>query len=100
MEQSKGILINEDLLTDNLAEYMNKDLEYINVPNSVGIATEYANSQKRYIVYLNNERGYNFYTETTNSLVKAVIIARKKYKSLIMYYKGTIDAYSQILKKR
>lgn len=90
MEQNKGILINEDLFSDKLDEYATKDLEYINVPNSVGIATEYANEKKAYIVYLNNERGNNFYNKTTNSFVKAVIFAREMYEG-IKYYTESIN---------
>ena len=54
MEQTKAILIDEDLFSSNLADYANKDLEYINVPYAVGIATIYENNQKKYVVYINN----------------------------------------------
>ena len=101
MEQNKLILLNEDLLLDNLDKYANKDLEYINVPNSVGIATECNNNKKIYIIYLNNEIGHNIYNETTNSFLKAVIIARKRYKSLItILNKGITIEYCKRTKTR
>lgn len=97
MEQNIGILINEDLFSDILDEYAKKDLEYINVPNSVGIATEYANEKKNYIVYLNNELGNNIYNKTTNSFSKALMFAREMYEGLIANLKCT---GSYFVKKR
>ena len=91
MNQNKGIIINEDLFLANIDEYATKDLEYINVPNAVGIATEYENNQKTYIIYLNNEIGQNFYNKTTNSFVKAVIFAREIYEG-IKYYNDKINS--------
>ena len=81
MEQ-KGIIINEDLFLENIDEYFNKDLEYINVPNAVGIATEYNDNKRIYIIYVNNELVYNFYNKSTNSFIKAVIFAREMYEGL------------------
>ena len=76
MEQNqlvKGILINEDLYSNSLDEYATKDLEYINVPDAVGIATEYENNQKKYIIYINNEVGSSMYEKEISSFIKAVI---------------------------
>ena len=89
MEPNKGILIDEDLFSENLDEYANKDLEYINVPNAVGIATEYENNQKKYITYMNNEAGNSIYEKITNSFTKAVIFAREIYEGLKFYYDNT-----------
>ena len=100
MEQNKGILINEDLFSDTLDDYATKDLEYINVPDSVGIATEYANEKKVYIVYLNNELGNNIYNKSTTGFIKAVIFAREMYEGIKSYNEGITKSYIQINKKR
>ena len=85
----KGILIDEDLFSENLDAYANIELEHINVPDAVGIATEYENSQKKYIIYMNNETGNSVYEKTTNSYTKAVIFAREIYEGLKAYYDNT-----------
>lgn len=94
MEQNKGILIDEDLFSENLDEYAKKDLEHINVPEAVGIATEYENNQKKYIIYINNETGNSMYEKATNSFTKAAIFAREMYEGLNSYYK-TINNSTQ-----
>lgn len=89
MEQEEliqNILINEDLFSDNIDKYATKDLEYINVPDAVGIATEYENNIKRYIIYINNETGTSMYERTLNSFTKAVIFAREMYEGITAYY--------------
>ena len=85
-QEVKGILINEDLFSNCLDEYANKDLEYINVPDAVGIATEYENNQKKYIIYINNESGSSMYEKEIASFIKAVIFARELYEGLNAYY--------------
>ena len=96
IQEVKGILINEDLFSDKLDEYINKDLEYINVPNSVGIATEYINSKKTYIIYLNNELGNNIYNKTTTGFIKAIIFAREIYEGIKSYDESINIDYSKI----
>ena len=86
MEQIKGILIDEDLFSENLDSYSSMELEYINAPDAIGIATEYKNNQKKYIIYMNNETGSSIYEKTTNSFTKAVIFAREIYEGLKAYY--------------
>ena len=85
MEQNKAILIDEDLFSSNLADYDKKDLEYINVPDAVGIATIYENNQKKYVVYINNETGTSAYEKVINSFIKAAIFAREIYEGLKSY---------------
>ena len=99
MEQNqlvKGILINEDLFSEKLDEYINKDLEYINIPDSVGIATENINGKKTYIVYLNNELGNNIYNKTTTGFIKAVNFAKEIYEGLKSYNESLILDYTKI----
>ena len=101
MEQNqevKGILINEDLFSANLDEYTNKDLEYINVPDSIGIATEYVDNKRIYIVYFNNELGQSTYDKTFNGFIKAIIFAREMYENLVLPFQE-ID-YFKTYKKR
>jgi len=99
-KEENAILINEDLFSESIDEYANKNLEYINIPDSVGIATEYKDNKKTYIVYLNNESGYNIYNKNANSFIKAVIFAREIYEGLISYFKGIEFDIVKIIKSK
>ena len=85
-----SFLINEDLFKENIDDFANKDLEYINLPHTVGIITKYQNDNKTYIVYSNNEKGKIEISYNSTSFTKAVIFAREIYEALSFYYQSVI----------
>ena len=89
----ENILINEDLFSENLNDYSKRDLRYIKIPNSVGIATDYDSNKKVYIIYLNDERGNIEWTKTSDNFVKSIINARRMYNGLYKKIKRCIYGF-------
>ena len=79
-------LLNEDLYSENIADYSNHEIVCCNNPDSVGIYTAYGSYGLKYVVYLNDFNGNISLQRDFKDFEIAVIRARQWYETLIAYY--------------
>ena len=81
----KNTLINNDLFLENIKDYETKDLDYVTLPDSVGLYSRCENNKRIYIVFFTDEFGGIEYTKDYNNFDEAIKEARDLYISLMDY---------------